>query len=164
MKLTSKLEKALNDQLNLELRSSYIYMGMAAHFARTPFSGFAKWMEIQTKEESEHATKFFKYIVDRGGKVTLQAIAEPKSDYPSPLVAFQTSLGHEQHVSASISSLFELAMAEKDFATLAFLQWFLDEQVEEEKNVNEVIAKLEMVGDNRNGIFQVNKLAGKRGA
>lgn len=164
MKLSQLLENALNEQLHLELSSSYVYMGIAAYFAPTPFSGFAKWMEVQTKEESEHAHKFFKYIIDRGGKVTLKALAEPKNSYASPLAAFQTSLAHEQHVSASISKLYELAQSEKDFPTLSFLQWFLSEQVEEEKNVSEMVAKLEMVGDNRNGIFQVDKLAGKRGA
>lgn len=164
MKLSPQLENALNDQLNLELSSSYIYMGMSAHFASTPYEGFAKWMQVQTKEESEHAEKFFKYIVDRGGKVTLKAIAEPKSTYDTPLAVFKASLAHEQHVSAAISKIYELALNEKDFATLSFLQWFLSEQVEEEKNVSELIAKLEMVGDNRNGIFQVDKIAGKRGA
>ncbi len=164
MKLSAKLERALNDELNLEWRSAYDYLGMAAHFEDTPFAGFAKWMEIQSKEEQEHADKFFKYIVARSGKVVLGLIPEAKSDYQSPLEAFQTSLAHEQKVSAAISGLYELALAEKDFATLSFLRWFLDEQVEEEKNVNDMVAKLELVGDNRNGLFQIDKLAGKRGA
>src|SRR5512145_1757673 len=91
MKLSKQLEKALNDQINLELSSAYAYLGMAAYFSQTPFTGFARWMDIQSKEELGHARKFFKYIVDRGGKVTLQAIAEPKSLYASPLQAFQAS-------------------------------------------------------------------------
>ena len=163
MKLTSHLEKALNDQLNLELASAYAYLGMAAFFNQTPYSGFAKWMAVQHAEENTHAAKFFSYIVERGGRVVLKAIAEPKADFPSPLAVYQASLAHEQRVSAAICALYELALAEKDFATLSFLKWFLDEQVEEEKNVNDLIAKLEMVGDNKNGLFQVDKLAAKRG-
>jgi len=163
MKLSNKLEKALNEQLSLELASSYAYLGMAAYFGGTPYSGFAKWMEAQSGEETGHAGKFYKYILERGGKVALKAIAEPKSDYQSPLEVFQASLGHEQRVSASICALYELALADKDYATLSFLKWFLDEQVEEEKNVSEMIAKLEIIGDNKNGLFQVDKLASKRG-
>lgn len=162
MKLSSKLERALNDQLNLELSSAYAYLGMEAYFQQTPFTGFARWMEVQSREELGHAHKIFKYVAERNGRVTLKSIAEPKSDYKSPLEAFQTSLGHEQKVSSSICSLYELASAEKDFPTLSFLKWFLDEQVEEEKNVGEVVVKLELVGDNRNGLFQIDHHAGKR--
>jgi ferritin len=163
MKLSAKIEKALNDQLQLETASAYIYLGMAAYFESTPFTGFARWMEIQNGEELEHATKFFKYIIGRGGKVKLQAIGQPKSEYKSALEAYQVSLAHEQKVSAAINSLYELAAAEKDFATVSFLKWFIDEQVEEEKNVGDLVVKLEMVGDNRNGLFQLDHHAGKRG-
>jgi len=162
MKLAPKVEKALNDQLNLELRSAYSYLGMAAYFDHTAFKGFGEWMTLQAREELKHADKFFKYVVDRGGKVGLQAIPAAKSDYKSPLEAFQTSLAQEQHVSASICAICELATAAKDFPTLSFLKWFLDEQVEEEKSVGDVVAKLELVGDNRNGLYQIDKFAGKR--
>ena len=162
MKLVAKIEKALNDQLNLELTSAYAYLGMAAYFEHTPFTGFARWMQVQTREEMTHAQKIFNYLSERGGKIKLQAIAEPKSEYKSVLEVFQASLGHEHKVSASICSLYELAGAEKDFPTLSFLKWFLDEQVEEEKNVGDMVVKLEMVGDNRNGLFQLDHHAGKR--
>jgi ferritin len=162
MKLSSKLEKVLNDQINLELSSAYAYLGMAAYFEHTAFTGFGKWMEVQTKEELDHANRFFKYIVERGGKVTLQAIAEPKCDYKSPLDVFKASLGHEQKVSAAICAIYELATGEKDYATLSFLKWFLDEQVEEEKNVGDILAKLELVGDNRGALYQIDKQAGRR--
>jgi len=162
MKLSNKLEKALNDQISLELTSSYAYLGMAAYFDQGPFTGFATWMHLQSKEEVGHANRFFKYVVERGGKVTLQAIPQPKCEYKSPLEAFRASLGHEQKVSAAIYAIYELASAEKDYATLSFLKWFLDEQVEEEKNVSEVVAKLELIGDNHNGLFHMDKLAGKR--
>ena len=162
MKLSAKVETALNNQLNLELASAYAYLGMAAYFQHTPFTGFAQWMDLQSREELGHAHKFFNYIGERGGKVKLQAVAEPKSDYKSPLQVFQTSLGHEQKVSAAICGIYELALADKDYATLSFLKWFLDEQVEEEKSVSEMVAKLELVGDNRNGLFHLDKLAAKR--
>ena len=162
MKLSSKLEKALNNQINLELSSAYAYLGMAAYFDQTAFTGFGQWMQLQSKEELGHADRFFEYVVERGGKVTLQAIAAPKCEYKSALEAFKASLGHEQRVSAAICGIYELASAEKDYATLSFLKWFLDEQVEEEKSVSEIIAKLELVGDNRNGLFQIDKQAAKR--
>ena len=164
MKLSNKLEKVLNDQINLEFCSAYAYLGMAAYFDRTPFLGFAKWMQVQSGEELGHANRFFEYIVERGGKVTLQAIPEPKCDYKSPLEVFKASLGHEQKVSAAICAIYELATAEKDYATLSFLKWFLDEQVEEERNVTDILAKLELVGDNANGLYQIDRQAAMRAA
>jgi ferritin len=162
MKLSPKLEAALNDQLNLELASAYAYLGMAAHFQQTPFTGFAQWMEIQSREELRHAHKFFAYLGGRNGKVKLQAVSAPKADFKSALQVFQTSLAHEQKVSAAICHLYQLALDQQDFATLSFLKWFLDEQVEEEKSVADMVAKLELVGDNRNGLFHLDKLAAKR--
>jgi ferritin len=162
MKLSTKLETALNDQLNLELVSSYAYLGMAAYFQQTPFTGFAQWMELQSDEELVHARKFFRYIAERNGNIELASIPTPKCDYKSALQVFQASLGHEQKVSAAICGIYEMALAEKDFATLSFLKWFLDEQVEEEKTVGEMVAKLELVGDNRNGLFHLDKLGAKR--
>lgn len=162
MKLSTTLEKALNDQLNLELVSSYAYRAMAAHFAQTPFTGFAKWMELQSQEELEHADKFFNYIVERGGKVKLLAIPEPRASFKSPLEVFQTSLEHEQKVSAAILAIYDLSLSEKDYATLSFLKWFLDEQVEEEQSVSDVIAKLLLIGDNHNGLFHMDRQAAKR--
>ena len=164
MRLSDKLQKALNQQINLEFESAYAYFGMSAYFDHTAFTGFAGWMKLQGKEELDHANRFYTYVVDRGGKVELLAIGAPKCDYASPLEAFKTSLDHEQRVSQSISNLYELAMAEKDYATLSFLKWFLDEQVEEEKTVTAFIEKLELVGDNRNGLYQIDKLAAKRSA
>jgi ferritin len=164
MNLPAALEKALNEQINLEFQSAYSYLGMAAYFEHTAFSGFAQWMKLQGQEELGHANKFFTYVVDRGGKVTLQAIPQPKCEFSGPLEAFKTSLAQEQRVSAAICGLYELATAEKDFASLSFLKWFLDEQVEEEKTVGDMIVKLEFVGDNRNGLYQIDKLAAKRAA
>ena len=162
MKLSNKLEKALNDQINLEFVSAFAYLGMAAYFDHTAFTGFGRWMQLQSGEELGHAHRFFKYVVDRGGRVTLGAIPQPKSDYKSPLEAFKASLAHEQKVSAAICAIFELATAEKDYATLSFLKWFLDEQVEEEKTVSEIIGKLELVGDSHSGLYQIDQQAARR--
>jgi ferritin len=164
MKLSPKLDEALNVQLNLELSSAYAYLGMAAYFEATPFTGFSQWMKLQSQEELVHADKFFRYLTERNGRIVLGALDKPKSDYKTPLEAFRVSLGHEQRVSASICNLYDLALAEKDYPTLAFLQWFLDEQVEEEKSVGDMIEKLELIGDNHNGLFHLDKLAAKRGA
>ena len=164
MKLSSRLERALNEQLNLEQNSAFAYLGMAAHFETTPFEGFGAWMKLQSKEELEHAAKFFDYLSERGGKIILMPISAAKCEYASPLEVFRAALGHEQKVSASIGALYELALEEKDYATTSFLKWFLDEQVEEEKSVSDMIAKLELIGENRNGLFHLDKLAGKRGA
>lgn len=162
MKLSSKLEKVLNDQINLELYSAYAYLGMAAYFESTPFGGFAKWMHLQSKEELEHTDRFLKYIVERGGKISLGAIPQPKCDYKSPLDVFKAALGHEQKVSAAICAIYEQALAEKDYPTLSFLKWFLDEQVEEERNVNDILARLEPAGDHLGALYQIDHQAGKR--
>ncbi|HOC57469.1 MAG TPA: ferritin [Verrucomicrobiota bacterium] len=162
MKLSKKMEKVINDQINLELSSAYAYLAMAAYFESTPFTGFAKWMRVQSAEELDHANRFFKYLVQRGGRVVLQSIPAPNCDYKSPLEAFKTALGHEQKVSASICAIYELAGAEKDYPTTSFLKWFLDEQVEEEQNVTELLAKLEVAGDHRIAILHLDRHAGKR--
>lgn len=163
MKLSKTLLEALNKQLNLELSSAFAYLGMAAYFEATPFNGFAAWMKKQSEEELEHANKFFRYIADRNGKIALDQLDAAKCEYKSPLEAFQSSLTHEQKVSAAIAALYALANSEKDFATAAFLKWFLDEQVEEEKNVSDMVDMLVLIGDNHNGLFHLDHRAGKRG-
>lgn len=162
MKLNAKLEQALNDQLNLELESFYAYLAMAAHFEHTPYTGMAQWMRLQSDEELVHAKKFFAYVVRRGGQVRLQPIKQPELDFAAPIDAFRASLAHEQKVSKAICTLYELASAERDYPTHSFLEWFLDEQVEEEKLVGDFIAKLELIGANHNGLFHLDKLAAKR--
>jgi ferritin len=162
MTLPPLLEKALNDQITLEFQSAYAYFGMAAFFEHTAFNGFARWMKLQGQEELSHASKFFTYVVDRGGKVALHALPQPKCEFATALEVFQTSLAQEQRVSASICGIYELAVSEKDYPTLSFLKWFLDEQVEEEKTVSDMITKLEFVGENRSGLYQVDEFAGKR--
>jgi ferritin len=126
-------------------------------------SGFAHWMRLQQAEENGHAMKFFQYIQDRGGRVVLEAIAKPSSDFSSPLDAFEQSLAHEKKVTASIHNLYELALANRDYATVSLLKWFVDEQVEEEKNASEMVDRITMAGDNSNALLLLDSQAGQRG-
>lgn len=162
--VSKKMEEALNKQLNLELYSAYIYASMGACFDARNLSGFSGWMKAQAKEEVEHAGKFYGYINDVNGRVVLQAIDKPQTDWDTPLAAFKDALKHEQHVTASISKLVSLAREENDYATEAFLQWFVKEQVEEESHVGSVVDKLELVGDNPNGLLMMDgRLAQRAG-
>ena len=162
--LSSKMQQALNDQIQKELYSSYMYISMAAHFQSKNLPGAANWMRIQQGEEMEHAMKFFDFVHDRGGQVILQAIPQPPSDFSSPVVAFKEALAHEQKVTQSIHDLYALAVQEKDYPTQVMLQWFIDEQVEEERNATDVVAQLELVGDSPAGLYMVDRALGSREA
>ncbi len=162
MELQEKILEKLNQQLNNELYAAYIYQAMGAQFEAEGLEGFASWMDAQTREELEHARKFYDYINERGGRVELEAIDKPPSDFGSPLEAFQKALEHEEMVTDKINQLVKLAREEDDYATESFLQWFVDEQVEEEESVNAIIDKLEMVGDSDSGIYLLSKELGRR--
>lgn len=162
MELDNAIGQAINSQINLEFASAYAYLGMAAYFEHEGFPGFAAWMRLQGQEELGHAAKFFDYLLDRGGRVDLKSIGAPSVAYGSPLAAFESGLAHEQKVSASICALYELAQQHKDYPTLSFLRWFLDEQVEEEKTANDMIARLRLAGDSAPGLFQLDRLAATR--
>ena len=154
--------EALNKQINEELYSSYLYLSMSAWFDNIGLKGFANWMKVQSKEELEHAMKFYNYIISRGGKVCLHEIKAPPHEWQSPLHAFEETLKHEKHITECINKLVELAEEEKDRATFNMLQWFVDEQVEEEANDEEIIAKLKMI-EGSNGIFMLdNQLAQRK--
>lgn len=157
-----KLEEALNEQINAELYSSYLYYSMSAYFESVGHRGFASWMRVQAMEEMFHADKFFKFVHDRGGRVLLKAIQAPKTEWNSVLAVIEDTLVHERHVTSRIHNLVDLALQEKDFATKSFLDWFVNEQVEEEANVEEIIQDLRMVGDSREGIFLMNRELGQR--
>lgn len=129
--LNQEMEQALNKQINAELYSSYLYLSMESYFQSISLSGFANWMRCQVQEEIFHGMKFYDFVHERGGKVVLDAIDQPDSQWDSPLAAFEQILRHEQAVTALINDLVELAAAEKDHATKIFLQWFVTEQVEE---------------------------------
>ena len=157
-----KMEQALNGQLNAEYYSSYMYLSMAAYFSSIDLPGFANWMRIQVQEEEFHALKFYDYIIERCGRVILQTIEAPPSEWDSPLEAFKATLAHEQKVTGLINDLVYLAREEKDNATEIFLQWFVSEQVEEEDSVNTVLGQLKLIKDSPQALFMLDKELAQR--
>jgi ferritin len=145
--LSKPVVDAINNQIQKEFESAYLYLGMAAHFDANNLPGFAKWMRKQFGEEQEHALKFYDYVNDQRGEVVLQNVAAPAAKFGKPIEIFQQVLAHEQKVTASIKAIYELALKEGDQATQIALQWFISEQVEEEKNAADVIEQLKMAGD-----------------
>lgn len=156
-----RIEQAINEQIKHELFSAYLYLSMAAYFEDQNLPGMAKWMYSQAREEQEHAMKFFHFIVERGGRVELHAIDKPDFDFGSPLAVFEKSLGHERLVTSLINKLYEIALEEKDYPAQVMLQWFIEEQVEEEDNVTGVIEMMKMT-DGKS--YQLLMLDGKLGA
>jgi ferritin len=160
--LSKKTEKALNEQLNAELASSYVYLSLAAYFESKNLDGFAHWMKQQAQEELTHAMKFYGYINSRGGRVLLGKIDEPKTEWKSPLDGFAAAYEHEKMITGRIDKLVGLADKEGDNASHGFLMWFVSEQVEEEDNVGRIVEKLKLVGDSPNGLFMMDReLAGR---
>lgn len=162
MTLSDKMLKALNDQIALEFSSSYLYLAMAAQFDHQDLPGFAKWLKVQAKEESDHGMKLFEYVTARNGRVTLAAIAGPQADFGSPAETFKTVLEHERKVSASIHRLYELALAEKDFATVSKLQWFVNEQVEEENTAETILKQVEAYDGKAHLLLMLDRHMGSR--
>ena len=160
--LSEKMEKALNDQIQAEMYSAYLYLSMEAYFQSVNLNGFAAWMRAQTQEEMVHALKFYDFICERGGKVLLQAIDAPPSERDSPLAAFEGAYEHEQMVTARINDLVDVAIAERDHATNNFLQWFVAEQVEEEDSTNAVVHQVKLVGEAQGGLFMLDRELGQR--
>lgn len=152
----------LNKQINAELYSAYLYLSMAAYFQNENFNGFAKWMEIQYEEELSHAKKIYDYVYERGGSVTITAIEAPPSKWNSLLSVFEDAYAHEQKVTAMIYDIVDLAIEKKDHATNSFLQWFVNEQVEEEASADDIVQKLRMIKDSPNGLFMMDAHLGKR--
>jgi len=155
--LTDRMHKALNDQLQAEFYSAYLYLSMAAYFDDKGLEGMANWMTIQFQEEQSHALKFYRYIAERGGRVELGAIEKPTQDWDSPLAAFEGALEHEQMVTGLINKLADLAIEEKDHATHNMLQWYIAEQVEEEANVDAIVNQLKMIGGQGHGLFMIDR-------
>jgi len=158
--LGEKMQAALNQQVNAELYSGYLYLSMAANFERLGLKGAAQWMRAQQKEEQLHAMKLYEYIIDRGGTVVLDAIEQPPTTWDSALATFQDAYEHETKVTAMINDLVDLAIQERDHATNSYLQWFVDEQVEEEASADEVVQKLKLAGEA--GLFLVDQELGTR--
>ena len=159
---SSKMQEAMNQQVNAELYSAYLYLAMAANFEESNLHGMAHWMQIQAREETGHALKFFKYIVERGGRVTLTSVAAPPSKWDSPHAVFDDVYTHERHVSGLIDKLVDLAAAGKDHASSAFLQWFVTEQVEEEANASDIQHQLKMIGESKQALFMLDRHLAQR--
>jgi len=157
-----KIEQALNKQIRHEISAAYSYLAMAAYFDQQNLAGFAHWMQHQRQEELEHAMRLFQYVIDRGGKVELETIEKPQSTFNSIKAVFEKSLDLEKINTQAIDELYSLAVDLKDYATQSRLQWFLDEQVEEEKTMSEILSLLEIAGDNKSALLALNNQLGQR--
>lgn len=160
--LKPNVQDALNTQVNAEVASAYLYLSMAGYFESLNFRGMARWMQLQAKEEWSHAMKFYGYIYERMGQVTLKQIDAPKTQWGSVLEVFQDTLAHECRVTSRVHSLVKLATDETDYPTLNFLQWFVNEQVEEEAAAHSIVERLKMMGDGNIGLFMLDGELGKR--
>lgn len=160
--LTKRIQDALNEQINAELWSAYLYLSMATYCHEQGMSGTANWFEVQFKEEQDHAKIIYNYIVSRNGRVLLKPIQEVPSEWKSIRQAYENSLAHEKEVTAMIDNLYAMAAEEKDFATQSMLQWFLDEQVEEEESVQTILDHLNMIKENGHGMYMIDKELGER--
>ncbi len=160
--ISEKMQQALLKQVNWELYSAYLYLSMSAHFSHTGLPGFANWMRVQAQEEQVHALKIYDYVLARGGAVHLLEIAAPPSSWASPEIVFEETYAHEQKVTGLINGLVSLAIEEKDYATRNMLQWFVDEQVEEEDNASALLTSIRLVGMDGNGLYMLDKELGAR--
>jgi ferritin len=154
--LSNKMEAAINQQINAEMYSSYLYLSMATYFESISLGGFSNWMRQQAQEEMFHGMKMFDFVCERGGRVTLMAIDEPPAEWSSVLDVFENVLAHEQKVTGLINNLVNLALDERDHATNIFLQWFVSEQVEEEDTAGGLVDKLKLIGNDANGLFMLD--------
>lgn len=155
--LSERMVEALNKQINREIYSAYLYLSMSAYDTFKGLKGFANWFMVQYQEEMTHVMKIYDYINDQGSKVKLMAVEQPPTEFGSPLEMFEKTLEHEKFVTRCINDLVNIAIEEKDHATKIFLQWFVTEQIEEEANDNDIIAKLKLVGKEGNGLFMIDK-------
>ena len=162
MEISKKLVDAINDQINYELYSGYIYLSMAAWFEEQNLDGMAQWMKKQAKEEYEHAMKFWDHVVDRGGRVILKAIEAPTTEWDSPLEVWKDAYQHEMNVTKRIFKIGKIAEKEDDKSATPLLQWFYDEQVEEEEQTMKVRDQLKMIGDSTNALLVLDSRLGQR--
>ena len=160
--MNQKLLDEMNLQINKEIYSGYLYLSMAAHFSQSNLGGFSHWMKLQAKEELDHAMKFYDFLNELGEKVDLQAIAQPDANFGSPIKIFEQVLEHEIFVTARIHLLYEIAIEEKDYRTQVFLQWFINEQVEEEKHATEILETLKLGGESGSALIMMDKALGDR--
>jgi ferritin len=160
--LTKKVEKAMNDQLAVELESAYAYLAMSAYCESESLPGCAGWLRHQATEEVDHAMRFYSFISDRDGRISLRGLPQPREKYSSLLEVFERALEHERSVTRSISDLYGLVVDEKDYAAQAWLDWFATEQVEEEKSVGHIVDSLRRIGDRGDLLFLLDKDLGER--
>lgn len=161
--ISKTMQDALNAQIAVEQYSAQLYLAMAAHCEGKSFKGFAHWLRVQSGEETAHALKLVDFLLDRGGKLELQAIPPPRAEFGGIIQVFEQTLAHEKGISGKISALFELSRAEKDYASEITLQWYVTEQVEEEATVSQIVDHLRAVGDQGGGIWYLDSRMGKRG-
>ena len=157
-----KMQGALNEQINAELYSAYLYLSMVAYFESVNLPGFANWMRAQTQEEVMHAMKIYDYVNERGGRVILKSIGEPQTEWESLLDAFEAAYEHEKKVTGLINGLVNLAIEEKDHAANMFLQWFVNEQVEEESSADAIVQKLKLMANAPGGMYMLDNEMGQR--
>jgi ferritin len=158
------LQQAMNDQIRKEFESAYVYLSMAAWMEDQNLPGFAAWLRVQAREEAGHAMKIFNHLIDRGARVRLQPLAGPTIEFRTPLDVFEQVKRHEQGVTKSIEDLYGLAQSDKDFASQVFLEWFISEQVEEEKNSAQVLESVRRVGENQAALVMLDRELGQRNA
>jgi ferritin len=161
--ISSAMQKAINEQINKEFFSSYLYLSMAAYFENKNLPGFAQWMHVQANEERGHGMKLFEHLLERGGKVELKGIGAPQIVWKTSLDVFKQVQEHEAAVTSSIYSLYELAHTEKDYPAQVLLQWFITEQVEEEKNAADIVQQLELIDARGTAVLMLDHQLGKRG-
>lgn len=161
--ISEKMQKALNDQINAELFSSYLYLSMAAYFEAEKWNGFGSWMALQSSEEYSHAMKIYSFLNEAGGRVMLDAIQRPKFDWKSSKEVFEEAHKHELYITDRINELVNLALSEKDHATNNFLQWFVKEQVEEVATVSQIVHKFNVIGDSKGSLYMLDHELSKRG-
>ncbi len=164
MMFSERLQAAINDQINAEFYSAYLYLAMSAYLEDRDLPGMAHWMRMQYEEEIFHALKFFDFMIDRGARVILKAIDAPPTEFGTVEDVFAEVLAHEQKVTALIHNLYKMAVEEGDYPTQSLLQWFIDEQVEEEKNANDVLARVRMVKDYPPGLLMIDEALAQRPA
>lgn len=155
--IKQRVNDAINAQINAELYSAYLYLSMAAYFEDQNLPGFANWMRVQFEEEQFHGLRFYSFINERGGRVILDAIEKPETNWESIIAVFDNVLAHEEHVTNLINNLMSIAIEERDYATSNFLQWFVDEQVEEEANVNAILNQLKRVNGEGQAILMLDR-------
>ncbi len=160
--IPKKVEELFNEQIKHELESAYLYLAMAAYFDQAGFPGMGRWMRAQGQEELTHAMRFYKHIIERGGKVKLHPLAILEQTWRSPLEAFEAAYKHEQFITSKINELVKLAQAEGDFASNSILQWFVDEQVEEEESTSQIVQDLRLIGEDGKGILMLDRELGQR--